>query len=90
MALSKQQTAVLRALDRSEAPLTTHAVGDVLRREFTDSPHGYYNKANKMLARLEQRELVTRTPKVGQRVASWTLTPLGRKELEASPHAVRS
>jgi Fe2+ or Zn2+ uptake regulation protein len=81
MALTDQQAAVLKALDDSEGPLTTHEVGEVIRRQFRDSPHGYYDRARSVLARLEKRGLVQRQKTAG-RVSAWQPTRAG---LDALP-----
>jgi DNA-binding PadR family transcriptional regulator len=79
MALTEQQTRVLDALNEA-GPLTTHEVGDDLRRGFRDSMGGYYDRANGVLARLEKRGLVSRE-KAGGQVSSWYITGEGRREL---------
>jgi DNA-binding MarR family transcriptional regulator len=79
MALTKQQESVLDALGES-GPLTTHEVGEDLRRSFKDSYAGYYDRAHSVLKRLEKRGLVQRE-KAGGQVSSWYLTGEGSKEL---------
>lgn len=80
MALSTQQEAVLKALDDSEGPLTTHEVGDFLRRKFKDSSYGYYGRASGVLRRMEKRGLVSRT-KVPGHTAAWSVTRAGKDAL---------
>lgn len=80
MALTKQQAAILTALN-DDGGQDGHGIGTVLRKKFRDSAFGsYYDRAIGALARLEKRGLVRRNE---ERPAKWWITSAGLAELEA-------
>lgn len=82
MALNKQQRAVLEHLRDEDRLLSTHEVGEFMRRTFRDSMHGYYDRAHALLVRMGDRGLVQRV-KSGAAASEWRILPAGKQALDA-------
>jgi hypothetical protein len=80
--LTKQRRVILEALDAADGPLATHELGEVLRQHVPSTARAYYDRANSVCRRLADLGLIERHKEQPGRVATWSLTPVGREVLD--------